>query len=201
MIDPLASDQDKPNPEPQSAFDDKPAEVPISRPGNSASDVLKPTVQEAATRTSPTAPTEPNSQKDKPSSFRRALGAARVVLPAILPLLEGNVALAATNLLTGRGKQADLSSVENALTRLRSEQSSLRSDVFQHKTTLRQFEDQLRLLKEAADQNAHERQGLEENLHSLRKRFAIFAWIATVLLVAAILMDLYLVLQLHNGRP
>lgn len=198
MIDPLGPDPNKPNQERQSSADATPHEDRISRPGKLAND--RP-FNKGAAQTNSASTVESEPEKDKPSGFRRALGAARSVLPAILPLLEGNVAAAAANLLTSGGKHADLSKIENALARLRAEQGSCRGDLSDYKVALKQLDDQLRLVKEATDQSALQQQRLEGDLHSIRRRFAIFAWISTVFLIVAISMDVYLVLYLHNGRP
>lgn len=198
MIDPLGPDPNKPNQERQSSADATPHEDRISRPGKLAND--RP-FNKGAAQTNSASTVESEPEKDKPSGFRRAFGAARSVLPAILPLLEGNVAAAATSLLTFGGRHADLSKIENAVARLRTEQGINRGDLSDYKLALRQLEDQLRLLKEADHQNTLHQQKLEGDLHSLRKRLAIFAWIAGILLVFAIAMEVYLVLALRNGRP
>jgi hypothetical protein len=138
-----------------------------------------------------------------PSGFGRALGALRVVLPLvqkILPLLEGNIPLAVANILAPslQGPPPNLAPLEHALDKLTIEHRELRSQIASQSAGLKQLEDQLQVVKEAAERNRQEQQELMQDLRSFRKKVYTLAWIALSLLAALILADAVLFLRIQR---
>ena len=198
MIDPSGLDAGDSKKRPQTPFESALHEAEVQRSSQAVNDAELPNhgnpVREQDARIA-----HSDRQKEKSSGFQRAIGAARSVLPAILPLLEGNVATAATNLLASRGKQLDLSPVERALERLQAEQRSLRGDFSDYKVALRSLEDELRIVKAAAEKSAQEQQSLETELRAARRRFAMFAWLGLLLFAIAISIDVFLLVRLYRA--
>jgi len=171
------------------------AETPTEQP---------PTPQERVLAERP----QPVASADQPSSFQRALGAARGVagvVQKILPLLDGNVASAVFNLLAPRnqapGSAANLAPVESALVKLHAEQREMRSQIGEQNTSLKRVADQLEMVKEATDRNTLEQQELVDDLHSMRKRVTVFAWVGLGLLAVSIVVNVVLFLRLQHVIP
>jgi septal ring factor EnvC (AmiA/AmiB activator) len=129
--------------------------------------------------------TRQNSRPDKPSAFSRAINAARVVLPVVqkvLPLLEGNVASAAANLLAPTPRPVDLEPVKTAIGKLQAEQRALRGHVTDQKRSLESVEYELAAIKEGLDRNSAELRELAEDQLKLRRRLSRLAWTMFILL-------------------
>ncbi|HLY43900.1 MAG TPA: hypothetical protein VKR52_21995 [Terracidiphilus sp.] len=139
----------------------------------------------------------------RPSAFQRSVGAIRTVIPIvqkILPLLDGNIASAVSNLLTPHHhpEPVNLAPLENAVVRLHGDNLQLRNQVAEHNTMLKRVDDQLGLVKEATDRNSIGQQELLDDLHGLRKKVHVFAWIGLLLLVISIGVNVFLFLRLHS---
>jgi len=138
----------------------------------------------------------------RPSAFQRSVGAIRTVIPIvqkILPLLDGNIASAVSNLLTPHPHPpVNLAPLENAVVRLHGENMELRNQVIEHNTMLKRVGDQLDLVKEATDRNSLGQQELLDDLHSLRKKVHVLAWVGLALLVISIGVNVFLFLRLHS---
>jgi chromosome segregation ATPase len=129
------------------------------------------------------------ARSDKPSAFTRAIGAARVVLPVVqkvLPLLEGNVASAAANLLTPSARPVDLEPVRSAIAKLQAQQQTLRGQIADQRLSLSSIEAELSTIKEGIDRNSRELHELAEDQLNLRRRLSRFMWTFFILLFLSI---------------
>ena len=126
---------------------------------------------------------------EKPGAFTRVIGAARVVLPIMqkmLPLLEGNVASAAANLLAPSSRPVDLEPVRAAIGKLQTEQRILRGQVADQKTALNSIGEELAIIKEGIDRNTSEIRELAEAHLNLRRKLTRVVWMIFILLVLSI---------------
>ncbi len=151
-------------------------------------------------------PRKPVRQSDRPTAFQRSMGAVRMALPVLqkmLPLLEGNVATVVSNMLAPsfQGHPPDLSPIENALDKMHGELTELRNGVVGQSNLLKRVGDQVDLVKEAADRIALEHQEMLEDLHSLRKKVSVFAWLGLVLVVVSIGLNVVLLLRIERVLP
>jgi hypothetical protein len=154
------------------------------------------------------APAPVPAAAQQPSGFQRALGAVRGVagvMQKILPLLDGNVAYAVSSLLAPHsqspGPAANLAPLENALLKLHTEQREMRGQIGEQNTSLKRVADQLEMVKEATDRNTLEQQELVDDLHSMRRRVTVFAWVGLGLLAVSIAVNVVLFLRLQHLLP
>ena len=159
---------------------------------------------------SPQALTQPrrpaSAQPGRNSFFQQSLGALRMALPLMqkmLPLLEGNVATVVSNLMapSPQGHPPDLTPLANALTKMHEEIAELRNGTAEQGALLKRVGDQVDLVKDAADRIALEQHEIVEDLHSLRKKVSVFAWLGLVLLVASIVLNVVLLLRVERLLP
>lgn len=153
-----------------------------------------------------TPPARSSSPKDRPSVFERSMGAMRVVLPMMqkmLPLLEGNVASAVSNLLAPypQGHAVDLAPLENAVGEMHKEHLDLRNRVAEQNTMLRRVADQIDMVKETTDRHSLGQQELLQDLHNLRQRVSMFGWIGLALLIVSIFLNVMLFLRVERPLP
>ena len=101
------------------------------------------------------------------------------VMQKMLPLLEGNVATAVSNMLAPypQGHVPDLTPLESALDRMHGELRELRTGIAEQGTVLKRVGDQMDLVKEAADRISLGQQEMVEDLHGLRRKVSLFAWV------------------------
>ena len=136
----------------------------------------------------------------KPGKLERAVGLARTMLPIVgnlLPLLEGNVAGAAANLIANRqGPQVDLKPMEEAIAKLQSDQRALTFHTGEQKRAIRRIEDEFATLQEAVQKHAADQAELAEQLVKLAKRTSTFMRLVTILLVVSILFSALLVVRI-----
>lgn len=176
------------------------APVPSSAQAPAPVPVKTPTPGPAAVPVAPsTALARPVRQAEKPSKFERAIGIAKTVLPLVgkmLPLLEGNVVSAATNLLTTHPVPVDLKPIEEAIARLQSDQRALTFHSGEHKRAMRLLEDEFATLAEAVQKNAEQQAELTEQVLKLAKRTRSFMRLLTILLVVSILFTVLLCVRI-----
>jgi hypothetical protein len=132
---------------------------------------------------------EHKTRSDRPSALSRAIGAAKFVLPVVqkvLPLLEGNVASAAANLLTSSPRPVDLEPVRTAIGKLQAEQRTLRGQVTDQKILLNSIEADLSTIKEGIERNSLELRELAEDQLNLRRRLTRLVWMIFILLFLSI---------------
>jgi hypothetical protein len=144
---------------------------------------------------------------DPPSGLHRALGGFKAAWPfvqKILPLLDGQVVTAVSNLLSPARPVAppvNLLPLETGLAELRSRNTELREHVIAQHDSLKRVEDRLEAVREATDRNTLEQQELMEDLKAMRKKANWIAFLVTLLLLASIGMNVVLFLHIKRVLP
>lgn len=191
-------------PEPQS----KPAAEPTVIPRSEKIPVPKSASNAAALpKAQPTPASNPVSSAlarpvpPKPGKLERAVGLAKTMLPIVgnlLPLLEGNVAGAAANLIANRhgGQQVDLKPMEEAIAKLQSDQRALTFHTSEQKRAIRRIEDEFTTLQESIQKQAADQAELAEQVVKLAKRTSKFMRLVTILLVVSILFSALIVVRI-----
>lgn len=142
-----------------------------------------------------------------PTGFQRTLGVVRGVagvVQKILPLLDGNVASAVSNLLAPRaapGAPVNVARIENALVKLHAEQREMRGQIGEQNASFKRVADQLEMVKEATDRNTLEQQELMDDLRGMRRKVAVFAWVGLGLLTVSIVVNVILFLHVQRVIP
>ena len=132
---------------------------------------------------------------------------AMPIVQRILPLLDGNVGTAISNMIVPRTQPAppapkvDLKPIEEGMTALQTQHRLLREQVVEQNTSLRRVEDRLELVREATDRNTLEQQELLEDLKSFSRKVKLFAWIAIAFLALGFVMEAVMFLHLQRVLP
>lgn len=156
-------------------------------------------------------PTQPVRQREHddegPSGLTRVLNAVRAAIPVVqrlLPLFEGNVAKAVTNLLAPTTaiaptvQKVDIAPVERGLLELNRQQRELREQVAAQNAGLQRVEDQLMHVRTATDRNTLEQQELIEEMQKMEKRQGRFAMIMVFLLLLSLAANALLYWQFRR---
>jgi hypothetical protein len=145
---------------------------------------------------------------DQPSSLQRAIGGLRSAWPfvqKILPLLDGQVITAISNLLSpaihAPAQQVNLAPMERGLTELQTRHGELRDQVAGQNTSLKRVEDRLEMVREATDRNTLEQQELMEDLKKVGRKVNLVAGLALVLLAVSIAVNVVLYLHIQRVLP
>jgi hypothetical protein len=145
-----------------------------------------------------------------PSGLARALSALRSALPfvqKILPLLDGNIGTAVSNMLTPHHHPApppspvNLAPIQDGLVELQNQHKELRDQVVEQNSSLKRVEDQLEMVREATDRNTLEQQELLEELKVVGNKVNVFALIALGLLAVSVLVNIVLYLHILKVLP
>ncbi len=146
-----------------------------------------------------------------PSGIQRAVNAFRATLPfiqRILPLLDGNVGTAVSNLMAPPPHRpapppppVDLAPLEEGISSLQNQQHDLRAQIADQNTSLKRVEDQLEMVREATDRNTLEQQELLEDLKGVGNKVNIFAMVALLLLVVSVMVNVILYLHIKRVLP
>ncbi len=127
---------------------------------------------------------------------------ALVMAQKLLPLLEGNVMGTVSNLLTpsisGNVSRKELAAIQETLKDLEGSSLVLDGKLGEQGRVVQRLVDRLDLLKEAVDRNTLEQQELTSDARALRKKVAVMAWIGMFLLVAAVVLDVVVVLRVFR---
>jgi hypothetical protein len=151
-----------------------------------------------------------DAPEGQPSSLQRAISALRLALPLvqrILPLLDGNIATAVSNILNPHPQApppfppVNLAPIEDSLTELQTQHRDLRNQVVEQNSSLKRVEDQLEMVREATDRNTLEQQELLEDLKTVGNKVNVVAIIALGLLVVAVVLNLVLYLHIQRVLP
>lgn len=158
-----------------------------------------------------------NSALDGPSGVQKAMGALKAAMPFVqrlLPLLDGNIAAAVSNMLAPHHAPppppppVNLAPIEDGLAELAtqqrelvSQQRELRSQVVEQNSSLKRVEDQLEMVREATDRNTLEQQELLEDLKVVGNKVNLFAMIALGLLGLSVLLNIVLYLHILRVLP
>jgi hypothetical protein len=150
---------------------------------------------------------------DVPTGVQRAVSAIRAALPfvqRILPLLDGNIGTAVSNLLSPHHRlppppppppPVNLAPIEDGLADLQTQQRELRNQVVEQNSSLKRVEDQLEMVREATDRNTLEQQELLEDLKGVGNKLNLFALIAMGLLALSVLLNIILYLHILRVLP
>jgi hypothetical protein len=136
----------------------------------------------------------------KPGKLERAVGIAKTMLPIVgnlLPLLEGNLAGAAANMIANRhGQEVDLKPIQEAIAGLQADQRALTFHAGEQKRAIRRIEDEFAALQESVQKHAADQAELAEQLVLLAKRTSKFMRLVTILLIVSILFSALLVVRI-----
>jgi hypothetical protein len=153
-------------------------------------------------------PTPSASLGDFASTLQWAANALRSVGPFVqklLPLLDGHVATAVSNVLAQQphppSPPVNLEPLEDSLAELQTQHRDLRNQIVEQNTSLKRVEDQLEMVREATDRNTLEQQELLEDLKSVGTKVTTFAFFALALLAISILINVILYLHIRRVLP
>lgn len=144
---------------------------------------------------------------DQPSSLQRAVNGVRAAWPfvqKILPLLDGQVITAVTNLLTPHhppAAQVNLAPLESSLNDIRTRHGELSEHLTLQNASLKKVEDRLEMVREATDRNTLEQQELMADLKSVGRKVNIIAVFALLLLAGSIAINVLLFLHIKRVLP
>jgi len=151
-----------------------------------------------------------STSEEEPSGAQRAINAFRTIMPIVqrlLPLLEGNVLTAISNVLTPRPQapppapKVDLAPLESGLAELQTEHRGLREQVVEQNASLKRVEDQLEMVREATDRNTLEQQELLEDLKTFSNKVRVIAVIGIGVLVIGVVLNVILFLHIQRVLP
>lgn len=170
-----------------------------------------PSLPEPAEQSEPASPNSPAPEDsvDSPTSLQRAMNGLRMAWPfiqKILPLLDGQVVTALTNLLSPHPHhtvqaQVNLAPIENGLTELRTRHTELYDQMTEQNTSLKKVEERLEQVREATDRNTLEQQELMEDLKSVGRKVNRIAIVALLLLAMSIAVNVVLYLHIQKVLP
>ena len=122
----------------------------------------------------------------------------------VLPLLDGNVGSAVSNLMAPRPQvtppqpPVNLAPLESGLAKLQLQHRELREVVVEQNVSLKKVEDQLQHVREATDRNTLEQQELLQDLKSVGTKVNIFAYVGIVLLGLSVVLNIVLFVELRR---
>lgn len=152
----------------------------------------------------------PGASQPQGSGVDRAMSVLRLALPfvqRILPVLDGNLGAAVSNMLTHRPAAppapppVNLEPLENSVAELQVQHRDLRTQILEQNTSLKRVEDQLEMVREATDRNTLEQQELLEDLKAVGTKVNMFAVLALILLAGSILLNVVLLLHIQRVLP
>jgi len=145
-----------------------------------------------------------------PSGIQRAVAAIRAALPfvqRILPLLDGNIGTAVSNILTPHHHPppppppVNLAPIQEGLADLQNQHRELSDQVAEQNSSLKRVEDQLEMVREATDRNTLEQQELMEDLKVVGNKVNLFALVALGLLAVSVIINVVLYLHILRVLP
>ena len=148
--------------------------------------------------------------EEPPLGLQRAMSVLRSFLPIVqrlLPLLDGNVASAVSNLVAPRphpqapAPKVDLAPLEDGLAALQTQHRDLRDQVMEQNTSLKRVEDQLEMVREATDRNTLEQQELLEDLKTFGNKVKMVVIFALGLVAIGLILNLILYLHIQRVLP
>jgi len=148
--------------------------------------------------------------REQASGLQRAANALRAALPLvqrILPLLDGNIGTAVSNVLAPYPQMhqlpppVDLEPLEDGLAELQMQHRALRNQFLEQNASLKRVEDQLEAVRETAERNSREQEELLDDLKTVRRRVNRFAIPALGLLGLSVLLNVLLYLHMRHILP
>ncbi len=177
-------------------------------------------VREAARSAPPKTPPErpralQTRSPEPPSKLQRAAGIIRQAIPIVqklLPLLDGNVSTAMSNILRPQAPAAppaappapaplDLTPIKENIAELQTLHKDLRVQIVEQNNSLKRVEDRLELVREATDRNTLEQQELLEDLKAVGSKVNVVAAIAIGLLAISLLVNMALYMHIQRVLP
>jgi len=161
-------------------------------------------------RTPPPGRALANTALQQGSGMDRAMSALRMAIPFVqklLPMLDGNIGTAVSNILTPHAPPpqphppVNLEPIENGLAELRTQHRDLRIQMGEQNSSLKRVEDQLEMVREATDRNTLEQQELLEDLKTVGNKVNTFALFALGLLAVSIVLNVLLYLHIRRVLP
>ena len=196
---------------PSSSSSATPASRPAPSPAGSSAQPGKNLALGRGRVAAQSAPLDLPSAADLPSGVQRIVNAVRASLPfiqRILPLLDGNVGTAVSNLMAPPPHRpapppppVNLAPLEESISSLQAQHHDLRSQIADQNTSLKRVEDQLEMVREATDRNTLEQQELLEDLKGVGNKVNIFAMVALLLLVVSVMVNVILYLHIKRVLP
>jgi hypothetical protein len=147
---------------------------------------------------------------EQPSSIQRAMSGLRMAWPfvqKILPLLDGQIITAVSNLLAPHPQHyppaapVNLAPIEQSLTGLQARQDELRDQVAEQNASFKRVEDRLEMVREATDRNTLEQQELMDDLKKVGRKVNIVAVLALLLLAGSVAVNVVLYLHIRRVLP
>jgi hypothetical protein len=140
-------------------------------------------------------------EEKRGSGFDRTIGVIRTIVPfvqKVLPLLDGNVALAAANLLAPRlqGPPVDIHPLEESMAKMRAELTGLRLGVTTHDAALERIEEQVDAVKNSLEESAASQQSMNTSLERVQRRLTTLTVVGLFLLLASIGMNVVLLVRM-----
>lgn len=151
-----------------------------------------------------------NPPSQTPSGVQRAVNAIRAALPfvqRILPLLDGNIGTAVSNVLAPHHPPppppppVNLAPITECLAELQTQHTELLDQVVEQNSALKRVEDRLDMVRDATDRNTLEQQELMEDLKAVGRKVTMVAIIAIVLLAASLALNILLYLHVRRVLP
>ncbi len=146
----------------------------------------------------------PGQSAAKPASgFQRTASAIRTLLPLVqkvLPLLDGNVASVAANLLAPRlqGPSVDIHPIEVELAKLRTGLADLQDKNTEHDAAFKRIGQDMELVKDALERTSFEQKEMAQEVSRLRTRMTVFSVIGVGLLIACLAIDVVMLLRVQQ---
>jgi len=155
--------------------------------------------------------TSTHAKAEQASGIEWMMGLVKQVVPFVqklLPLLDGQVATAMTNLLAARphtppppAPRVDLRPIEDALAELQVDQANFKDRLADQNAALKRVEDHLEMVREATDRNTLEQQELIEDLKAISKRVNRVALLFLGLLIISVILNTFLFLHIQRVLP
>lgn len=139
--------------------------------------------------------------------MQRAAQALRSAVPFVqrlLPLLDGNIVTAISNVLNHQPKPAppvSIAPIQQGISELQLQQRELSDQMAVQNASLKRVEDHLELVREATDRNTLEQQELMEDLKAVGKKVNLVATVALTLLLVSVLVNVLLYLHIERILP
>ena len=140
------------------------------------------------------------------SGLERTVGIIRAAVPLVqkvLPLLDGNVALAVANLLAPRlqAPRVNLEPVEASIARLREELAVLGQGTTKHEATLRRVENDIETVKDSLERSGEAQRELKADLDRVRTRITLLSVVGFLLLALSIAANVVLLVRAGHILP
>ena len=150
-------------------------------------------------------PEEEDDLTGQTSNLQRAVKGMRMALPfvqKVLPLLDGQVLTAISNVLAPRPPAppapVNLTPIQDGLAVLQTQHRELCEEIADQNTSLKRVEARLEMVREATDRNTLEQQEFLEDLKKVSRKSTIIAVVAATLLAVSIAGNVLLYLHLRG---